>query len=624
MASLLVEMRDINFVLYEQLNIEQLTKKERYNHCSRDDFDMILGHALKFSDNILAPINKEGDETGAVWKDGKVTLPESARAALKEFANAGWVSMADDFEVGGQQLPMVLYASANEMFYAANAALPLYLALTHGAGKMIEVYGTADQKKRYLEKLYSFEWDGTMCLTESGAGTDLARIATKAVKIDDRHYRITGQKIFITGGEHDGHDNIIHPVLARIEGDPKGIKGISIFIVPKYRVNEDGSMGEFNDVSCPGIEHKMGIKVSSTAQLSFGDNGNCVGEILGKPCQGVNIMFNMMNEERFMIGIQALGISSAAYLNALDYARTRLQGSDITKKGRAQDIVPIIQHPDIRRGLLWMKSYVEGLRALNYYTALCIDKTNSTTEHQEKELYKGIVDFLIPVCKAYSSDWVWDICEQAIQIYGGYGYCSDYPVEQFARDCKIASIYEGANGGVHATDLLGRKLFMKDGKIFQYLVSEIQKTIDEAAQEKSIKQYSEIVKKALKNLLLAVEYLKNLNNSGKIELAYLSATPFLDIVGDTLLGWFHLWQLTIAESKFKALLNSANITTEEGTHKLIEDNKDAAFYSGKIHSARFFITRVLPMQKGKVDAILNEYADAITIHNLSFGEEMPR
>ncbi len=622
MASLLVEKRDIDFVLYEQFDIVKLTEKERFSHCSREDFDMILSHALKFAESILAPINQEGDKIGAQWKDGKVTLPESACNAFKEFSNAGWTSMTDEFGAGGQQLPKIIYTSAHEMFFAANPGLVLYACLTHGAGKMIELFGSDSQKEKYLEKLYNFEWNGTMCLTETGAGSDLAHVTTKAVKIDDVHYKISGQKIFISGGEHNGHENIIHPVLARIEGDPQGIKGISLFIVPKYRLNEDGSPGDLNDVSCPGIEHKMGLKISSTAQLSFGDNSDCIGEILGAPRQGIMIMFHMMNEERFIVAMQGLGISSTAYLNALSYARTRLQGTDISKKGASTDLIPIIGHPDIRRSLLWMKSYVEGLRALNYYYALCNDRAASATDEAEKTLNSGLVEFLTPVCKAYSTDWVWDITEQAIQVYGGYGYCGDYPVEQFARDSKILSLYEGTNG-IQAIDLLGRKLKMQDGKIFQYLMDELEKTVKEAAQEESNRKHAEIVKSAKEDLVKVSDYLLTLIKEGKVHEAYLNATPYLDIVGDTMLGWLHLWQLNLAYKKLDDLFKSKNAATEEEKRAMLENSKDAAFYSGKIHSARFFITKILPLQKAKIQTILTNENDALKIHDLSFGEEMP-
>ena len=623
MANLLVEKRDMDFVLYEQLNVEKLTKTERFKHCSKEEFNMIIEQAIKFSENVLAPVNREGDENSPKWENGNVTLAPPIINALKEFAEAGWLSMADKVEAGGQGLPMVIFTAGHEIFFGANIAVTTYSILTHGAGKMIELFGTDDQKKRYMEKLYSFEWNGTMCLTEPNAGSDLFPITSKAVKIDDKHYKIYGQKIFISGGEHNGKPNNIHMVLARIEGDPKDVKGISIFIVPKYKVKEDGSIAEPNDVYCPGMEKKMGIKSLATTQLSFGDNDACIGELLGEPRQGLKIMFNMMNEERFNMGIQALGISSTAYLHSLNYAKQRLQGPDINKKGASTEQIPIIKHPDIRRNLLWMKSYVEGLRALTYYTATCLDIKNSETDETMKKLYGGLVEFLTPVCKAYSSDWAYDICEQAIQIYGGYGYCREYQVEQFARDSKIISIYEGTNG-IQAMDLLGRKLTLQGGKIFKFLLGEIDKTVNEALKEEIHIQYAEIVKETRINIAKAADHLEELMMEGKVHEAYLCATPFLDAVGDTLLGWMHFWQLMIAYKKLSEIYETKKVKSKEDKIKVIEGNKDAAFYSGKIHSARFFITKVLPIQKAKIETIINNDIDALEIDDLSFGEEMPR
>ncbi len=622
MANLLVEKRDMEFVLYEQLDIERLTKTEKFGHCSKDEFNMIIEHVIKFSENVLAPVNREGDENSPKWENGKVTLAPQICNALKEFADAGWLSMSDSVHSGGHGLPMVLFAAAHEVLFGANLALTTYSILTHGAGKMIELFGTEDQKRRYMKKLYSFEWNGTMCLTESNGGSDLFAITSKAVKIDDIRYKIYGQKIFISGGEHNGKPNNVHMVLARIEGDPKNIKGISIFIVPKFNVKEDGSIGEPNDVYCPGMEKKMGIKSLATTQLSFGDNDECIGEILGEPRQGVKIMFNMMNEERFNVAIQGLGISSTAYLHALNYARQRLQGPDINKKGSSTEQIPIIKHPDIRRNLLWMKSYVEGLRALIYYTAFCNDLKNSASDEDMKTLYGGVVDFLTPVCKAYSTDWAYDICEQAIQTYGGYGYCRDYKVEQFARDAKITSIYEGTNG-IQAMDLLGRKLTMDGGKIFKFILGEIDKSVDEGCKEELHIQYAEIVKKTRNNIARAAGHLEELLLEGKVHEAYLCATPFLDAVGDTLLGWMHFRQLMIAYKKLSEIYFAKKAKSKEDKLKVIKDNKDAAFYSGKIHSARFFITKVLPIQRSKIETIINNDIDALEIEDISFGEEMP-
>ena len=623
MANLLVEKRDIDFVLYEQFEVQKLTEKEKFSHLSKDEFDMVLEQALKFAENDIAPTNKDGDTIGAKWQDGKVTLPESFYSPMEAVGEAGWVSAADDLDAGGQQLPTVIFTATNEMFHAANASLHLYTGLAHGAGKLIELFGADDQKKRFMEKLYSFEWAGTMCLTESGAGSDLAHVATKAVKIDDRHYKIQGQKIFISGGEYDAKKNVIHPVLARIEGAPEGIRGISIFIVPKYNVDDKGNIGKANDVYCSGIEHKMGLKGSATCQLNFGDNNDCVGELLGEPGKGIMIMFNMMNEERLNVGVQASGISSAAYLNALNYARQRLQGTDASKKGRSTELVQIIKHPDIRRELIWMKSIIEGIRALNYYTALCIDMRNAETDAEKKRFYSGLVEFMTPLCKAYSSDRGYEACTKAIQIYGGYGYCSDYPVEQHTRDIKIVSIYEGANG-IQAIDLLSRKLPMANGEVIKHLLKEIEKTISESSKDGSVKKYSDIVKTAKDKFTTTANYLVEQMKNGKSHEAFLSATPFLEISGDMILGWMHLWQLKIAKEKLNAIFKSSAVKTDDDKNNLYEKNKEAAYYAGKIHSSQYFITKVLPMMDAKVGLIMNNEYDALEIEEISFGEEMPK
>ncbi len=622
MASLLVDKRDVDFVLYEQLEVQDLTQNEKFSHLSRDEFEMVLDQALKFAENAIEPTNKEGDEIGVKWEDGKVTVPESFHGPLRAFGESGWITAADDMEVGGQQLPLSVFTAFNEMFHAANASLNLYTGLAHGAAKIIELFGTDEQKKMYMEKMYSFEWSGTMCLTESGAGSDLAHVATKAVKIGDNKYKIQGQKIFISGGDYDTHENIIHPVLARMEGAPEGIKGISIFIVPKYKLDENGNPGESNDVICSGIEHKMGLKGSATCQLNFGDNDNCVGELLGEPGKGLMIMFNMMNEERLNVGVQACGLTSTAYLNALNYARERLQGTDASKKGASIELVKIIKHPDIRRELIKMKSYIEGIRALNYYTALSIDRRNAETDAEKKKFYGGIVELLTPICKAYSSDRGYEMCTNAIQVYGGYGYCSDYPVEQFARDIKIVSLYEGTNG-IQAIDLLTRKIPLAKGEVFKFLIDEIEKTIQEASKDSDLKKYADLVSSSKECLVNAAEYLTGLLKDQKAHESFLSATPMLEVTGDVILGWIHLWQLTITNKKLNEILSSANVSSKEDVNSYLMKNKDAAYYSGKVHSAKFFITKILPLVDGKVKSIMNDEYDALEIADISFGEEMP-
>jgi hypothetical protein len=608
----------MDFVLYEQLDITALTASEKYSHFSKQEFDMVLDQALKFAQNDLAPTNVDGDRIGAQWKEGNVTLPPSFHGPLQQYAQQGWVASVEEPEVGGQGLPLTLFTAAYEAFVAGNMAMSQYMTLTHGTALLVKLFGTQEQKHLYLDKLLGFEWGGTMCLTEPGAGSDLARIISRAEKIDDRYYRITGQKCFITAGDHDGKPNIIHAVLARVDGDPEGIKGISLFIVPKHRVNNDGSLEKSNDVSCSGIEHKMGIRGAATCSLIFGDSGECFGELLGERCKGIQAMFYMMNEERLVVAMQAQGLAGTAYLNARDYAKERIQGTDITQKGAAAKPVSIIAHPDIRRSLLWMKAYVEGLRALNYYTAFCIDKRNSTTdEHEQKKLY-GLIEFLTPVCKSYTSDMGFQICNAAIQVFGGYGYCQDYPVEQYTRDCRITGIYEGTNG-IQAIDLLSRKIPMSKGEVMKHLIAQIDKTIKTADGMTALKKSSSAVKTALKQMLDAVSHLTSEIQAGRVHDAFMSASPLMEIVGDTLLGWMHLWQAVIANERLDKLFEEKGARDTEQRRRLVISDTEVAFYSGKIHTAQFFISRVLPMIQGKVMALSDDDFSLADVDETCFG-----
>ncbi len=437
--SMLVDERDVRFVLFDQLAIGSLVNYDPFKEHSQETFEMVINEALRVAENVLAPANAEGDRIGAQFVGGTVKVPPSYHACYKATCEGGWICPTDSTEVGGQGLPMALGIAAYEIFMAANVSFMNHLTLNHGAGKLIEQHGTDKQKRTYLENLYTGKWAGTMCLTEPGAGSDLGAIKTKAVRRPDGSFSIIGTKQFITAGEHDLTENIIYPVLARIEGDPAGSKGISLFIVSKYKVNDDGSLGPRNDVVCSGIEHKMGLKGSATCTLNFGDNGACIGELLGGERQGLPIMFLMMNEERLWVGTQAQGLASTAYLHSLKFAKERLQGIHIREgKNPYAPQIPIIGHPDVRRMLLWMKAYVDGLRALLYYTGYCIDRSHSAQSDTEQQKWSGLVELLTPICKAYISDRGFEVCTMAIQIHGGYGYCSEYPVEQFARDCKIA------------------------------------------------------------------------------------------------------------------------------------------------------------------------------------------
>jgi alkylation response protein AidB-like acyl-CoA dehydrogenase len=465
------------------------------------------------------------------------------------------------------------------LFFAANQSLMVYTCLTHSAGKVLEIFGTEEQKNKYLEKIWAGEWAGCMDLTEPEAGSDVGAIKTKATPKDDGTYLIKGNKIFISQGDSDLTENHVHILLARIEGDPEGTKGLSCFIVPKFRVNDDGSIGEPNDVACTGIEHKMGMKGSATASLAYGDNNNCIGELIGGRCKGIVTMFHMMNEQRIVVGMEGIAMGSSAYLHALDFARERKQGVAFGQKTGPQ--VPIIEHPDVRRNLLLMKSYTEGIRALLLYAAKCLDLKEIVEDETEKQKYSDLVEVLTPICKSGGSDKGFDACVTAIQVFGGYGFCQEYYVEQLARDCKITSIYEGTNG-IQANDLLGRKIVMRKGTAFKAFTDEIQSTIDAAKKVDGLSEYAADLEKHLKYYIEITDLLRTRQTENGF-LAYAWATPYLTVAEDIAVAWMLLDQSVVASEKLKA--------------------GDDDFLTSKIYTAKFFISSVLPQVTGRLDAI---------------------
>jgi len=399
-------------------------------------------------------------------------------------------------------------------------------------------------------------------------------------------------------------ENIVHPVLARIEGDPPGTGGISIFIVPKYRVNKDGSLGEFNDVRTGNVEHKMGIKGSATCTLNFGDDGQCIGELLGKEREGLRIMFHMMNEARLEVGMQGLALASVAYEHAVDYAKGRIQGTAIwDMKNPDAKSVPIIQHPDIRRMLLWMKAHVEGLRALNYYAAYCIDMSQVAEDPEERERWHGMIELLIPICKAYSSEKAFQVCSRAIEVYGGYGYCSEYPVEQYLRDCKIASIYEGTNG-IQALDLVGRKLGMRKGANVKNLSYDMMKDIAALRKVEELRSYNAFLEEAGNSLSDLTLYFSQVGKGAGFLVPILYAQPYLEIFGDVVIGWLLLKQAAIAAGKLGAIYAEKGAVGSRAKQRaLVHENADVAFYQGKIATAKFFALTALTTVKARCGAI---------------------
>ena len=616
MANSVVDKRDVKFVLYEQLDIEQLSNTAKYAEYSKEMYDMVLEQAWKLAENEMEPTNSKGDRDGCVWEDGKVRVPESFHRPYQMYREGGWLPISEDVESGGQGFPVVMGLSAIEAFGAANLALFLYPGLTHGAARLLEVYGTEEQKRNFMDKLYNGEWCGTMCLTEPQAGSDVGASRTKAVPNQDGSYSISGTKIFISCGEHDLTENIVHMVLARIEGAPPGTKGLSLFIIPKLRP-ENGQLVD-NDVNCGGIEHKMGIHGSSTCTLNFGENNNCTGYLLGIENQGMRIMFQMMNESRLFIGMQGQSHASAAFLYALQYAKERTQGSDVSRlKDPTAPKVAIINHPDVRRMLMFMKSVTEGLRALLYYVGFCEDMVRSSESEEEKEKYQDFIDILIPVCKAYGSDMGFRVCETAIQVLGGYGYCQEHPVEQFLRDCKIASIYEGTNG-IQALDLVGRKLVVKRGQLFKRLIGETEDFLKWARKNFELRELVATFEAAREQLIQVTKYfgLKGMTADYVVPLLY--ATPYLELFGDVAVGFMLLWQALIAHRRLQEIYVDAGAKDGESQKEVLATNRSAAFYRGKVASAEFFITNVLSLSRGKAKAIMSGQRAAVDIPEESF------
>ena len=609
MSNLLVNARDQHFLLFEQFGIEKLFETETFKDFSKDDVLMMMNEAEKMALNVILPTYEVGDKEGCTFKDGKVTVPKCYHDAFKKYCEAGWLAQTEPIDVGGQGIPVVMATANLEYCYAANFAFLMYPGLTHGAATLIQHHGTEEQKNKYMLKMYEGRWGGTMCLTEPGAGSDVGALKTSAKRLPDGKFLITGSKCFISCGDHDLTPNIVHPVLARIEGDPPGTPGISIFIVPKYRVNEDGSLGEFNDVNTGNIEHKMGIRGSATCTLNFGDEGKCIGELLGKEREGMRIMFLMMNEARMEVGMQALGHSTAALEHAIAYAKDRIQSTPVWEmKNPDAKAVPIIQHPDVRRDLLWMKAFTEGIRALNYFTAYCLDMSRAYPE--EKAKWGGLVELLTPICKAYSSDMAMQITSKAIDVYGGYGYCQEYPVEQYMRDCKIACLYEGTNG-IQSLDLVGRKLGQNKGMNVMNMIGEIGATIAKAKQVPELQKYAAYLEEANNAVIDLTMTFAALGKSSSFLIPILNASPYLEIFGDLLIGHFLLQGAAIAQEKLNAIYAEKGADTKGTQRALVHDNADVAFYQGKIAAAKFFAVEVLFLVKSKCAAI--KVADKVPI-----------
>jgi len=575
------DLRDVMFVLFEQFKLGELLGKEPYEAWGSEEVRMVINECYRFCCEVLGPVNALGDTQGCTIENGQAKVPPCFKTAHAQLYEAGWKAVGVSPHFDGQGAPKAVYMAVEEFITGANTSLSMYPGLAHGAAELIETFGTEEQKARYCHKIFHGTWGGTMCLTEPEAGSDVGAARSKAFKNPDGTYRIEGTKLFISSGDSDMVENVIHLVLARIDGAAAGTKGLSLFIVPKLRIKEDGSCGEPNDVVLAGLEHKMGIKGSTTALLNFGENGQCIGELVGGvEHEGMKQMFMMMNGARIFVGIQGLANASSAYLNALTFCRDRKQGSSIDNfKDPNAPRVPIIQHPDVRRMLLDMKSRVEGIRALAIKLSMHQDLARVASDEKAKDHHQGQVDLLTPIVKAYGTDEAYRVCVTAMQAMGGAGYISDYGVEQYCRDSRIFTIYEGTNH-IQAMDLVGRKLSQRKGANFQELVGDIAKFVAKHKEHPRLGAPVQLLAKAQETIAATAMLLFKWSQSGKLKYVDLHANRFLEMMGATTVAW---------------LLLEAALIAEEALQNVQNDHPDRFFYEGKIQVARFFAHNNLPL-----------------------------
>ena len=597
MSAYFAPLRDMQFVLHELIGLEEIARLPGCEEVTGDLVDAILDEAGKLARDVLAPLNKQGDVQGCTLKDHVVTTPDGFKRAYGQFVQGGWNMLSCDPDYGGQGLPAVMSTPVQEMWQAANMAFALCPMLTHGAIEAIHLCGTDELKERYLPKMVAGEWTGTMDLTEPQAGSDLSAVRTKAVPEGD-HYRLFGSKIFITYGEHDYTDNIIHLVLARTPTAPEGVKGISLFVVPKFLANTDGSVGERNDVYCVSIEHKLGIHASPTAVLAFGDNGGAIGYLVGEENRGLEYMFIMMNLARFSVGVQGLAISERAYQHALSYAKERIQGAELGVRGGEKAL--IIRHPDVRRMLMSMKAYVEAMRSLAYFTAASLDKANNHPDAAERARHQAFADLMIPVVKGWSTETSIGVASTGIQIQGGMGYVEETGAAQHLRDARITTIYEGTTG-IQANDLIGRKIARDKGATAQAVIAMMRTTEGQLAEAPGtdFSAIASALSDGVKALNEATDWIVA-TYSSDVKAASAGAVPFLQLFGVVAGGW---------------QMARAALTAQA---KLAAGNGEAPFYEAKIATARFYADHILSQALGLRIAIVKGAAGVLALEETQF------
>ena len=577
MQDSLIHRRDIDFQLYEVLDAQALLQRPRYAEHSRETFDAVLGTALRIAAERFAPHHRVGDEQEPRVVDGRVVLPEGVQAAVRAYCEAGFLSASADATAGGMQLPVLVAQACLSVFRSANVATTSYVGLTASNANVIEKFGSPLQQARYLQALREGRFFGTMALTEPQARSGLADLRTIATPAGDGSYRIKGQKIFISGGDHELTENIVHLVLARLPDAPAGVKGISLFTVPKFHTDEQGRVGARNDVALAGLIHKCGWRGTTSTVLSFGEHDACVGELVGRPHEGLACMFHMMNEARIGVGMGAVMLGYRGYLASLRYARERLQGRAPGNKDPLSPPLPLIDHADVRRMLLAQKAYVEGAYGLALYAARLVDEQRTETDAQRLRDVGLLLELLTPVVKSWPAQWCLEANSLAIQVLGGYGYTREFPVEQYWRDNRLNMIHEGTHG-IQALDLLGRKVVMQDGAALAAMDRVVRESLGQAQGLSNLSPQVQALQTAWQDVLETVATLRPVLREDT-DRVLANANLFLEAFGHVVLAWAWLRQTTVAQ---RALEAGAATPADE------------AFYRGKLQAGQWFFRWELP------------------------------
>lgn len=593
MSEYCAPLKEIRFVMRDLAGMDQVVSLPGNEEASPDVVDAILDEAARFSTEVISPLNRIGDIHGAQWNDRAVTTPPGFKEAYRQFVDNGWNGLGCDPEHGGQGLPRLLSTAVSEMWKGANHAFSLCPMLTQGAIEALMIAGTEAQKAVYLPKLVSGEWTGTMNLTEPSAGSDLAAVRTRAEPVGDGTYRIFGQKIFITYGEHDMTDNIVHLVLARTPNAPEGVKGISLFLVPKYLLQADGTPGSRNDAYCVSIEHKLGIHGSPTAVLAFGDHGGAIGTLVGEENRGLEYMFIMMNAARFNVGLEGLGDAERAYQRAVAYARERVQGTEVGVRGGPK--VPIIRHPDVRRMLMSMRSRVEAMRALAYVTAAAQDNAHGNPDPVQREEARAFADLMIPVVKGWSTESAIDVASLGVQVHGGMGYIEETGAAQHLRDARITSIYEGTTA-IQANDLVGRKIAREQGATIRQVIARMRNDAEQL--DGDLARLGACQTAAVDALEGCVSWIVA-NFSSDPKAVHVGSVPFLHLLGIVAGGWQMGRAAVIARGR-------------------LDSGEKDAFLEAKLVTARFFADHFLTQAGGLADSIMNGAAGVLAMADDSF------